>query len=173
VPRLKGKQHPRFRDRSGERYGRLLVIRLDGFRDDRSFWVCRCDCGRQVTRRLSVLLGGQQSCGCLRHETKPALKHGQKCRNGMTPEYDSWIHMRQRCNNPNNKDFKHYGGRDISVCERWLDSFENFFEDMGPKPSANHSIDRIDNDSGYSPDNCRWATKSEQSSNRRVTKGQR
>jgi hypothetical protein len=91
----------------------------------------------------------------------------------MTPEYDSWIHMRQRCNNPNNKDFKHYGGRDISVCERWLDSFENFFEDMGPKPSANHSIDRIDNDSGYSLDNCRWATKSEQSSNRRVTKGQR
>jgi hypothetical protein len=82
-------------------------------------------------------------------------------------EYNSWLGMKQRCYNPNNRSYKHYGGRGIIVCERWLNSFRNFFEDMGFKPSEYHSLDRIDNDGNYELNNCRWATTFEQSHNSR------
>lgn len=85
------------------------------------------------------------------------------------PEYRTWINMRQRCNYSKGKDFKHYGARGIKVCERW-DVFENFLKDMGPRPSKLHSIDRINNELGYSPDNCRWATMTDQNNNRRKGK---
>ena len=84
----------------------------------------------------------------------------------MSSEYRAWTGMRIRCNNPNNRDYKNYGGRGIKVCERW-NSFENFIQDMGNKP-AGHSLDRIDNDGDYSPSNCKWSSKTEQQSNRRV-----
>lgn len=80
-----------------------------------------------------------------------------------------WYAMRQRCSNPNYKDFKHYGGRGIYVCDRWKDSFENFISDMGPRPSPKHSVERLNNDGPYSPDNCAWATQKEQTRNQRRT----
>ena len=94
----------------------------------------------------------------------PNYKHGKNTNN--SGEYRSWSNMKDRCLNNNNKDFKRYSDRGITVCERWRNSFENFLADMGPRPSLKHSVDRIDNDKGYSPENCRWGTKSEQSRNR-------
>ena len=83
------------------------------------------------------------------------------------PGYNSWCSMKKRCYNPNISDFKNYGGRGIKVCDRWRDSFDNFYEDMGPKPTPDHQIDRIDNDGNYEPGNCRWTTRSENQHNKR------
>ena len=93
-------------------------------------------------------------------------------RHGMTktPEYDAWDGMKQRCFNPNHKRYSYYGARGITVCDRWKNSFENFLADMGSKPTPKHSIDRVNNDGNYCPDNCRWATKTEQENNKRNNK---
>jgi len=86
-----------------------------------------------------------------------------------TPEYRSWQMMKSRCRNPNNASYKNYGGRGIKICKRWINSFENFLKDMGPRPSAQHTLDRKNNDGNYTPKNCQWATKKEQVANRRPT----
>ena len=86
-----------------------------------------------------------------------------------TPEYRAWIHMKDRCFNPNSKDYPNWGGRGITVCDRWL-NFENFLADMGSRPTTKHSLDRIDNDGDYSPKNCKWSTKAEQQNNRRYNR---
>lgn len=148
-------------DLSGITYGSLTVLGRHPVKYKSGVkWDCQCACGTQ-----KVLFGGQlrqgktTSCGCLlpQQARERALRHGLT----RTPEHRSWSSMRSRCNNPNHHAYDYYGGRGIKVCERW-DSFELFLADMGPRPSLSHSLDRIDNDKGYSPDNCRWATQIEQ-----------
>ena len=126
-------------------------------------WLCQCDCGKEViVRGASLTTGNTKSCGCL--TTANAVTHGKS----RTDEYKAWGTMLQRCTNPRATGFDRWGGRGITVCERWRRSFENFLVDLGPKPSPQHSIDRINNDGNYEPGNCRWATKQEQIWNSRV-----
>lgn len=146
-------------DLTGVRFGRLVVEAMDVSRAGRTLAQCRCDCGSVTTRDAAKLNSGEsRSCGCA---PPPNKTHGRS----RTPLYRVWLAMHQRCGNPRDSSFRNYGARGIAVCERWA-TFENFFADMGERP-PNTSIDRRDNDKGYSPDNCRWATRTVQNTNRR------
>lgn len=150
----------------GDRFARLTVLAKapPGHRGV-SRWHCVCDCGaRRTIRQANLKNGNTKSCGCLWHDTMVDLKttHGKSA----SKEFSSWLNMRSRCSNPNHKDYRLYGGRGIAICDRWND-FALFLKDMGPKPSPQHSIDRIDFNGDYEPSNCRWATPAQQCRNRR------
>lgn len=152
----------------GKKYGRLTVISLNR-RDDRRIyhWNCICDCGaHKIVRGWELRCGNTQSCGCFQLER--VTKHGHaRLHKPETKEYKCWKNMKSRCLNPGAVGYKNYGGRGIKICDRWLNSYENFFEDVGFAPTDKHSIDRIETNGNYEPGNCRWATKKEQINNQR------
>lgn len=156
----------KFIDLTGKRFERLLVIKKLGTNRWRnSYWLCRCDCGKEkIILGYNLKNGHTQSCGCLFKEGNNT-KHGHSTTIKVSKTYEAWAHIIQRCTNPNNKDYYNYGGRGIKVCKRWL-KFENFLKDMGEAPEA-HQIDRINNNGNYCKSNCRWTTSKINNRNRR------
>ncbi len=138
----------------------------------RDWYLCQCQCGtiRPVSGN-SLRMNQSKSCGCMRKETlqkNPSrLRHGEARMNNRSKEWRSWNAMIRRCTYPSMERFPIYGGRGITICNQWRNSFETFLKDMGRAPSNKHSLDRIDNNGNYEPDNCRWATNSEQIKNSR------
>ncbi len=151
-------------DITGQRFGRLVAVSHVLIKG-RNSWFCDCDCGNKTVVEIYNLdKGVTTSCGCLYKKMvgDKFRKHGMS----STKIYILWRGMRNRCRNPNVKGYERYGGRGIKVDPRW-DSFEHFLEDMGPKPSDEHALDRIDNNGDYTKENCKWSTKCEQAQNRR------
>lgn len=154
-----------FIDRTGIKYGRLTVISFSKIENASTMWNCKCDCGNIVTvAGLSLSSGNGKSCGCLQKElvSKRCKTHGES---KTSKEYRTWGGIKTRCYNKKRNKYKNYGGRGIRVCDRWLESFENFLSDMGRAPSPIHSIERKNNDWDYHPDNCIWAVPKIQGNN--------
>ncbi len=203
----------RFKDETGKTYGKLTVLRFEGMRKGQPYFVCRCNCGREVSvRGPNLRSGNTRSCGCSRKKSgnrqrgkmvlkvfshnlvlgkagpalpktqwvtickfchRPGFHTERKLRTGkalfckcLTRTHTSWRNMIERCTNQNHAQYKDYGGRGITICERWRKSFLAFVRDIGRRPEGK-TLDRINNDSGYSRENCRWATPKEQTEHRR------
>lgn len=172
MPSRTNPSYPRIK--LGDRFERLTVIRRCP--SDPQKWTCLCDCGnvKDILDR-SLKPKHTRSCGCLHRERAIRLgenrrTHGHSTKlNGkqrLTSEYSAWRSLRRRCYEPGTKSYADYGAKGIIVCERWLNSFENFFADMGPKPTPQHTIERRDGKGNYDPDNCCWATRVEQNRNK-------
>lgn len=165
-----------FNDLTGQRFGRLVVQRVTDRRGGNVIWLCLCDCGNTKEVRGNHLISTTtciRSCGCLLSETSKTRQtiHGHNPRNGSRSRaYRSWCAMKQRCLDPNSKSHDRYGGRGITVCERWRDHFTAFLADMGCPDTPGLSIDRIDPNGNYEPGNCRWADKFTQARNRRCSR---
>ncbi len=169
-----------FEDMTGRIFTRLTVTGPTFSPKGRRQWRCKCECGNEVQHNPTDLRAGKaKSCGCLKRELTAlrATTHGHTAGRATTSEYRSWLGMKERCTNSGHKQWHDYGGRGVTVCEKWAKSFEAFLADMGPKPTTRHQIDRIDCDRGYEPSNCRWVTPivnaNNKRSNRRVEFGGR
>jgi hypothetical protein len=159
------------RELIGYQVGKLTVIDFHGNLNGRPAWMCRCECGNTKIyqgKELTKKRRPPQTCGCGKKNIDPmaALSHGKS----GSKEYHTWQQIRQRCYNPKNPLYGWYGGRGITVSKEWVESFETFYADMGDAPSAEHTIERVDNSLGYGKDNCKWATMKEQAQNRRTPK---
>lgn len=149
-------------DLTGKKFGKLTVIRLSERKNGRITWLCECDCGNEkVIRADDLRTGNSKTCGC------SYAVHGHNTRRGATSEYRSWNKMIQRCYNKKNRMYKFYGAKGVKVCDEWHE-FKNFINDMGEKPTTDHSIDRIDVNGNYEPSNCKWSTRLEQDRNKRI-----
>lgn len=155
-------------DLTGKQFGQLMVLAKAQSVSGRAAWVCRCACGcekvviGQLLRREAVV-----SCGCQAKKRAREMGRANK-RHGMTntPEFRTWTALISRCMNPKDYRYKRYGGRGITVCERWLESFENFVKDVGEQPFVGAELDRKNNDGNYEPKNCHWVTSKENNNNR-------
>jgi hypothetical protein len=164
---------------AGKVFGRLTAIKPLRVSNKNMVWLCQCSCGKETEVLRTNLVSKRsntRSCGCFQLDNVIALmtKHGGASIKGATAsrcsaEYRAWRAMKVRCTVSSIKQFHNYGGRGIKVCDRWMDSFESFLEDMGRKPTSKHTLDRKDNDKDYAPDNCRWATYQEQALNKTTT----
>lgn len=157
-------------DLINKRFGALSVIaRHSQDLNGGPVWVCQCDCGKlSNVRGTSLKQGHTRSCGCIARDgvTVRNTRHGMR----NTPEYRVWAAMKSRCINPGSQAWRNYGGRGITVCAQWIESFPQFLNDMGEQPSSNHSIDRLNNDGGYAPENCQWVERLTQANNRRTNR---
>ncbi len=161
-----GPQTKRFRDLTGERLGRLVVLGLYGNKGKVYYWYCRCDCGTvKEIAACSLNQKGSKSCGCLTREAASSrATHGHSRNNTVSTEFSSFLHARSRCNIKSDRCYNRYGGRGIKFM---FQSFAEFFAHIGPKPTPNHSLDRIDNLGNYECGNVRWATAIQQAHNTR------
>lgn len=156
-------------DLLGQTIGVLKIIkRAKNNKYNRAVWFCRCECGTEKDISSDSLRQGKAlSCGCLGRKNRELSLTTHSL--SKTSEYRAWQGMKTRCYTKSVMNYKNYGGRGIKVCDRWLDSVEHFVHDMGKRPSSDFSIDRIDNDGNYEPNNCRWATRKQQMQNTRVS----